>query len=288
MSDALDALAPAAVPSAPAPAAPSPAAPATAAPSAAPPSAAPAVAAPTTAATAAPALDGPALLQALSQQLGIPADELRASLDLTRRMRAEHERRQQIEQRNDPQYQQRQQRGEAFRQLVAEGYDPSVADALPALPEMAQFLSQQRAEGAHRDMVEALGDLGIRDDGSKGSAELLSDIEDRIAFRLNQQTHDGLRLNRLYHGTAAERRACVNELVAGEERYLDRHLLRHNAATLRDHAARQAATPRGGRSVVATPQVRAQKSTAANPLQRTRENRVLDSKTLDDIFAHHN
>lgn len=225
----------------------------------------------------------------LARELGYDSlDEYKADLAFARRARGEHERRQTLERQNDPQYQQTRARGEALRTLMAEGYSPEVADALPSLPEISQFLADQRAEGAQRIMVEALGEIGIRDDGSKESQELLAEIEDRLTFRLNQPTREGLRLNKLYHGSPADRRACVQELVQGEERYLNRHLLRQNAATMRDHASRAAALPRGGRSVSATPQVRQEKPTSPDPTTRRREGNAIAGRQLDDVWAFHN
>lgn len=283
MSDALDALAPAA-PAAPAPQAPSaapavsPAAPpaSSVAPAAAP---APPVAAP------APAPDPAAELQRLAQSLGYQsADEYKADLAFARRARTEYERRQVLERQNDPNVQQAARRGEALRALIAEGYNPEVADALPSLPEVSQFLSDQRADHAQKVMTEALGDIGIRDDGSKESQELLADIEERMSNRLN---HD-LRLNKLYHGTPSDRAACVKELVGAEERYLNRHLLRQNAATLRDHHAKASAMPRAGRGGTATPQVRKEVPTSTDPVLRRREGNAIASRQLDDIFGFHN
>ncbi len=283
MSDALDALAPAA-PSAPAPQAPSPA-PASSPPSAAPPASVPDVAAsPPAAAPAAPP-DSAAELQRLAQSLGYQsADEYKADLAFARRARAEYERRAYLERQNDPGVQQAARRGEALRALMAEGYNSEVADALPALPEISQFLADQRADHAQRVMTEALGEIGIRSDGTKESQELLADIEDRMGRTLN---HD-LRLNRLYHGTPADRAACIQELVAVEERYLNRHLLRQNAQTLRDHAAKASQLPRAGRSVTATPRVRDEKPTSTDPVQRRREGNAIVSRQLDDIFGFHN
>lgn len=275
--DALDALAPSAATPTPAPAVPSPAAPvASPAPSQpAAPSAAPAPAAPTPAAVAPPAPDGAAMLQALSQQLGIPADELRASLDLTRRMRAEHERRQSLEREADPGYQAQRQREQAFERFLAES---------PAYREMADYLHAQRADGAERDMVEALGELGITFDESKESQALRAEYADLFADRINANP----RLVERYNGTPAERRAVIRELVAAEEKRTNAILLRQNAATLRDHASRAAQLPRGGRSVTVTPQVRQERSTATDPTLRRRENNAIAGRQLDDIWAHHN
>lgn len=284
MADALDSLAPTAAPSVPAPAVPSPVAPA-ASPSPSPtPASASAAAAPTPAAVAPPALDGPALLHALSEQLGIPADELKESLDLTRRMRAEHLRRQDIERRNDPGYQQRAQRNEALDQLLIDRYGREVANALPALPQLADALHAQRAEGAHGDLLTALDKAGMTFDDSKEGQEALGELEDRFTDQINASE----RLVRLFNGTPAERRACVQELVDREERYVNRHLLRQNAATLRDHAARAASQPRGGRSVTVTPRVRQETPTATDPVLRRREGNAIAGRQLDDIWAHHN
>jgi hypothetical protein len=274
----LDSLAP----SAPAPAA----APTAPAPSAAPagtpaPSAAPAVA--PSAAAPAP-LDGPALLNALSQQLGIPADELKESLALTARMRQEHQRRQALDRESDPNVQQAAQRGRALRTLMAEGYSPEVANALESLPDVADYLHAQRAEGAQADMVSALAEIGVTFDNSKESLELRDEWEDLLTDRINANP----KLVRLYNGTPAERREVIRGLVERQERQINAVLRKQNAATLRDHAARSASQPRAGRAVTATPRVRDEKPTATDPLQRRREGNAIQGRQLDDIFAHYN
>lgn len=275
--DVLDSLAPSAPTATPAPAAPSPAAPAAspASPQPAAPSAVPAPAAPTPAAVAPPALDGPALLQALSQQLGIPADELRESLDLTRRMRAEYARREHLERQANPEYQQQRQREQAFERFLAES---------PAYREMADYLHAQRADGATRDMTEALGEIGIHFDDSKEGLALREEYENLFTDRINANP----RLVARYNGTPAERRDVIRELVASEEKRTNAILLKQNAATLRDHAQRAAQQPRGGRSVTVTPRVRQEQSSATDPLQRRRENNGIVARQLDDIWAHHN
>jgi len=276
--DPLDSFAP----SAPAPSAP--ASPASPAPSYAPPSSASAPAAVSTPAPSAPALDGPQLMSMLSQQLGIPADELRESLDLTRRMRAEHMRRQEMEHRSSPDYQDRSRRNAALDQLLVDRYGPDVASALPALPQLADALHAQRAEGAQADMLTALAKAGMSFGDGPGAQEALTELEDRFTDQINASQ----RLVRLYNGTPTERRACIQELVDREEQYVNRHLLRQNAATLRDHAARAASQPRGGRSVTVTPRVRAEQPTATDPLLRRREGNQIAGRQLDDIYAHYN
>jgi len=275
--DPLDSLAP------PAPAPPAPTAPPAAAPSYAP-SSTPAPAAAVTSAASAPALDGPQLMHMLSQQLGIPADELRESLDLTRRMRAEHMRRQEMEHRSSPDYQDRSRRNAALDQLLVDRYGPEVAGALPALPQLADALHAQRAEGAQADLATALSKAGMSFGDSPEGQEALQELEDRFTDQINASG----RLVRLYNGTPTDRRACIQELVDREEKYVNRHLLRQNAATLRDHAARAASQPRGGRSVTVTPRVRAEQPTATDPLLRRREGNQIAGRQLDDIYAHYN
>lgn len=215
------------------------------------------------------------MLQALSEQLGIPADELRESLELTRRMRAEVARRESLERQADPNYQAQRQREQAFERFLAES---------PAYREVADYLHAQRAEGAERDMAEALGELGITFDDSKESRALREEYADLFTDRINANP----RLVERYNGTPAERREVIRELVAAEERRTNAILLRQNAATLRDHAQRAATQPRGGRSVTVTPRVRQEQSTATDPLQRRRENNGIASRQLDDIWSHHN
>jgi hypothetical protein len=220
----------------------------------------------------------------LSQQLGIPADELRESLDLTRRMRAEHMRRQEMEHRSSPDYQDRSRRNAALDQLLVDRYGPEVAGALPALPKLADALHAQRAEGAQADLATALSKAGMSFGDSPEGQEALQELEDRFTDQINASG----RLVRLYNGTPTDRRACIQELVDREEKYVNRHLLRQNAATLRDHAARAASQPRGGRSVTVTPRVRAEQPTATDPLLRRREGNQIAGRQLDDIYAHYN
>lgn len=288
MTDPLDSLAPA--PSAPAsspapsaaPPAPPPSPSASPSPSAAP-SAAPAPVAAAQAATGAPpALDGPALLQALATQLNIPADELRESLEVARRARAEAVRREEYARRTDPGYQQAARRGEALRTLVAEGYSPEVARALESLPDFADYLHAQRADGADRDLTEALQEIGITFDDSAKSQELKTEWTDTLVDRINANP----KLVQRYNGTPAERRAVIRELVGKEERRLNDVLLRQNAATLRQHASRSASA-RPGRAAAALPPVRQESPTATDPLQRRREANAIAGRQLDDIFAYH-
>jgi len=133
-------------------------------------------------------------------------------------------------------------------------------------------------------MVNALGKLGITFDDSKESQEERSEYEERFTDLINASP----RLVQLYNGTPADRRACIQELVDREERYLNRHLLRQNAATVRDHAARAASQPRGGRSVTVTPRVREEKPTSTDPTMRRREGNAIAGRQLDDIFRHYN
>lgn len=261
-----------------------PAAPPTPTPAALPPAAPSSVAAPV-AAPAAPAA-APAAASAgddygrLLSSLGYEsAEEMRRDLATARQFRAEVDRARQERERSDPARQQAAQRGEAFRQLVAEGYSPEHVDALAQLPEVTEFLTQQRADAAQRDLDGALGELGLQFDNSKDAQALRQAWEDAVADKLNSNP----RLNARYFGTPAERKAVIHEIVAGEERRINHILLRQNAQTLRDHAARQSAAPRAGSR--ALPTIAAPTLTSTDPLARRRESNVATNRQLDDIYA---
>ena len=190
-----------------------------------------------------------------------------------------------LERQQDPAYQHQQRRNEAFEQLVQDRYGREVANALPVLPQIADYLHAQRADGAQADMVAALDELGITFDTSKEALELRQEWEDLLTDRINANDRYIARYNL---GTPADRRELIRELVGREERRINPVLLKHNAATLRDAAARKAALPRAGRGGAATPQVRRETPTSTDPLQRRREGRALDSRALDDLWAFHN
>lgn len=280
MSDALDALAPTATP-APAPAAAPVAAPASSPPTQAAPSPPDAAPAPPVQPPAPAGID----LAQLAKSLGYEsADDYKADLAFARRARAEYERRQYLEQQSDPAYQARGRRNDAFEQLVRDKYGDDVASALPALPQLADYLHAQRADGAQADMVAALEEIGITFDGSKESLEQRQEWEDLFTDRINANP----RLIQRYHGSSQDRRALIQELVKGGERLINPVLLKQNAATLRDAAARKATMPRAGRAGAATPQVRQEKPTSTDPVMRRREMNKIVGGQLDDIFAFHN
>lgn len=274
----LDSLAPASTQAPPAPAAsptpaaapPSPSSPTPAS------SATPAGAAPP--APAAPAFDQGAWLKSLGYD---SLDEYKADLAFSRRARSEFERAQQERLRSDPQHQQMRQRGEALRQLIAEGYSPEIADALPQLPEISNFLSAQRADAAGRDLDGALAELGLTFDDSAEAQAIRQSWEDAVADKLNSD----VRLNARYFGTPAERKAVIREIVGHEERRINHVLLQQNAQTLRDAAQRAARTPRAGRAPATMPTAAPQRSAATDPTIRRRENAAHASRSLDDIYS---
>jgi hypothetical protein len=277
MSDVtLDSLAPA--PEVPAAPAPAPVA-APAAPGAAPtPSAAPAT-------PAQPSGDDAAYGRLL-QQLGYKApDDLARDLAFTRQFREDVARQQAARRQADPAYRETQVRGEAFRQLVAEGYSPEVMDGLARLPEINEFLDAQRADAAQRDLNDGLRAIGITDDGSKESKAELAAWEDAVADRLNSRTPQGLDWNRRYFSTPADRREVINEIIAHEESRFNRVLLRQNAQTLRDAAARRQSAVPATRSLAA-PKVREVPITATDPLGRSRQRNAAAGQQLDDIWSH--
>lgn len=253
---------------APAPAAPAPAAAPVAAPAS--PAAAPAAAAPT-------AADYSPLLSKLGYQT---EDDLARDLAFTRQFRGELEQHRRNQERQDPARQQAAQRGEAFRQLVAEGYSPDHADALNQLPEISQFLNQQRADSAQRDLSSALGEMGLSFESSnKEHQEIFSIIEDNIADRLNADP----RLNARYFGSPADRAAVIRELVGRQEKLINHVLLRQSAQTLRDHAQRVRSAPRQ----TALPKVTPAQLTQTDPLLRRREGNAAAGRQLDDIWSHY-
>lgn len=262
-----------------APAAAAPvAAPAPAAAPAPPPSSAPVAqpaAAPLAAAAPAPQDDYSRLLSSLGYQ---DVEGLKADLEFNRNFRAEAERVRQQRLANDPARQQATQRGEALRQLVAEGYSPEIAESLNALPEIQQFLNGQRADGAQRDLDSALGDIGLRFDDTKDSQDMRQAWEDAIADRI--ASNRGYRER--YFGTPAERKAVIRDVVALEERRINHVLLRQNAQTLRDHAARQTTTAPGRGTL---PTVRPPTVTATEPAARAREMKAERHRQLQDIHA---
>lgn len=252
-------------------------APAPAVPAAPPTPAAAPIAAPSQATPAAPT---PADYTPLLSKLGYQ-DEATLAQDLafTRQFRAEAERVRSERERADPARQQAAQRGEAFRQLVAEGYSRDHAEALNQLPEISQFLNQQRAEGATRDLTDALNDAGLTFDGSPEQKEIFSIVEDNIADRLNADP----RLNARYFGSPADRAAVIRELVGRQEKLINHVLLRQSAQTLRDHAQRVRSAPRQN----ALPKVTPATLTATDPLARRREGNQAAGRQLDDIWSHY-
>jgi hypothetical protein len=212
-------------------------------------------------------------------------DEYKADLAFARRARVEFDRRQVLERQNDPNYQHQQRRNQAFEQLVQDRYGREVANALPALPQIAEFLHAQRADGAQADMVSALDEIGITFDNSKESLDLRQEWEDLLTDRINANDRH---IERYNLGTPAERRELIRELVAREERRINPVLLKQNAATLRDAAARKATMPRAGRSGAATPQVRREVPTSTDPVMRRRESNQITGRQLEDIWAFHN
>jgi hypothetical protein len=277
MSDAtLDSLAPTSEAPAVAPT-PAPVA-QPAAPAAAPASAAPAQPAP-------PSGQDPAYGQLL-KQLGYQSPEdLSRDLAFTRQFREDVARQQAARRQADPAHREAQVRGEAFRQLVAEGYSPEVMDGLARLPEISEFLDAQRADAAQRDLTEGLRAIGITDDGSRESKAELQAWEDAVADRLNSRTQQGLDWNRRYFSTPAERREVIHEIIAHEEGRFNRVLLRQNAQTLRDAAARRQSTAPATRSL-ATPKVREVPITATDPLGQRRQRNAAAGQQLDDIWSH--
>lgn len=273
MADALDGLAPAPTPPAPA------SAPAPAAPIASPSPSAPPVAA--TPAPVAPTLDSAAIERQVLKSLGYDsAEDARADLEFSRRARAEYQRQAQLQRQNDPAHQEATRRGAALRALVAEGYSPDVADSIAQLPEVTNFLNEQRAEAAQNDMRAALAEIGVGFDESKDGRELEQAWEDAIADKLNVNP----RLNARYFGSPAERKAVIREIVAGEERRINNVLARQGATALREHAARASTSPRGMRSTAALPTVRQATPTSTDPLKRRHEGRAITSGQLDDIW----
>lgn len=231
---------------------------------------------------AAPAAPGDGGYAKLLADLGYKtADDLAHDLRFSRAARAEYERARQTREANDPRVQETRQRGEAFRQLVAEGYSPDHVDALARLPEISQFLDAQRADGAQRDMLDGLREIGVTDDGSKEAQGELKAWEDVIADRLNSRTQQGLEWNARYFGTPAERRAVVTEIIATEEQRINRTLLRQNAQTLRDAAKRRASAPP---SRTPLPTVRREPITATDPSKARREGNIQTARQLDEIY----
>jgi hypothetical protein len=270
----LDSLAPATTQ---APAVPTPAAAPAVTSAPTPPVPGPSAAAPPPAA-AAPAFDPNAWLKTLGYE---SQDDLRRDLEFTRRFRSEADRVRAERESRDPERQQAAQRGRALRELMAEGYNPDVADGLAELPEMTRFLREQRAEAANRDLDSALGEVGVSFDDSDAGRNARQDWEDAIESHLNRDQ----KLNRLYFGTPADRRVAIREAVAIEERRINHVLLGRDAATLRDHAARAQKLPRAGRAPATAPVASPQRSTATDPTLRRRENAGLDSRTLGDIYS---
>ena len=167
--------------------------------------------------------------------------------------RAEYERRAELERQNDPAYQHLERRNQAFEQLVHDRYGREVAQALPMLPQVAEYLHAQRADAAQADMVGALEEIGITFDTSKEALDLRQEWEDLLTDRINAHPRY---IERYNLGSPAERRDLIRELVGREERRINPVLLKQNAATLRDAAARKAMQPRAGRGGAATPQIR--------------------------------
>jgi len=233
------------------------------------------------AAPAAPAVDHAAIERQILKSLGYEsADDARADLEFSRRARAEYQRQAELQRQNDPGRQDAMRRGQALRALVAEGYNPDVADSLAQLPEITQFLNDQRADAANRDLDGALEEIGIAFDGSKESADLRQLWEDALSDKLNANPA----LNRRYFGTPAERKAVIQEMVATEERRINNVLARQGATALRDHAARAQRSPRGMRSTAALPTVRQATPTATDPIKRRQESRTIVSGQLDDVW----
>jgi hypothetical protein len=205
----------------------------------------------------------------------MPVEELKESLALTTRMRHEHARRQQLEREASPQFQQSRARAEAMHQLNIETYGEEAANAMRELPSLVGNLREQRAEAAQQDLTRELSALGIED------PKLVADIEDQLADRLNGNP----RLNKLFHGSPEQRRACIQEMLGVHERVADSALLRQSALKLRDHAARLATAPRAARHASVTPTVRQEVATATDPLLRRRENNGIIGRQLDDIWG---
>lgn len=272
---ALDALAPGGSGSQPAPAA-------TPAPSPTP-QAQPAAASPAPTAAAQPAQPaGPSEMQQFLTSLGVKDPrELREAIDLTRQLRAEHLRQQQLQRQNDPRAREVAERGQAFRQLHREtygtDYDPRTQE------DVAQYMREQRAEAGVRDMTDTLGDIGITFDGSQASAELRAGWEEVLHDRLMSDR----RLNAMYHGSPADRREAVSEIIKTHERLMNDLSMRQSGMKLRDWAAKQRNLPRVGRTTGGMPGTAPAKSTNPNPVARRREDRTAMRAQLADIHAHY-
>lgn len=264
----LDSLAPA--PPAPAPAAtPSPA-----------PAVAPAAPAAAPAAPAAP--DYAPLLKSLGYE---NSEALQRDLAFTRQFREDVARQRQERERNDPANQQRAERAEAFRQLMRETYGDDAERAFRGLPDLGRERDQQINDAAWQQGLAELAKIGVVDDGSPEAQAELKEWDDAITAHLMARTERGMAWNdRWFQGGPAERAAVIREIIAVEEGRLNRSLLRQNAQTLRDAAARRssAASPRS----VPLPQVRTEPITATDPAERRRQANAAQSRSLDDIHAH--
>lgn len=207
---------------------------------------------------------------------------MQRDLAFTRRFRSEAERVQEERRRQDPDYQGLVRRREAMHTLLGESFSPEHVDAMQALPEFRQYLNEQRAEAANRDLDDALKEVGLVFEDSKEGRELRQIYEDAISAPLKTDRA----LNARYFGTPADRREVIRELVAREERRTNHALALQGAQTLREYAARQARLPRGMRQAPALPVVREEKPTATDPTLRRREGNQIASRQLDDIWNH--
>lgn len=245
----------------------------------APPAAAPAAPAP---AAAPSAPDFSPLLKSLGYE---NTDALQRDLQFTRQFREDVARQRAERERNDPANQQRAERAEAFRQLMRETYGEDVARQLSALPDLGRERDQQINDQAWREATAELAKIGVVDDGSPEAKKELQEWDDAITGYLMAPTERSLAWNkRWFEGGPAERSAVLKEIITVEEGRMNRSLLRQNAQTLRDAAARRssAASPRS----VPLPQVRQEPITATDPFERRKQSAAATSRTLDDIHAH--
>lgn len=274
---------------APAPAVPSaPASPP--APSAAPTQAAPAVSTPALSPAPAPApaaaptvVDSAAALQQFAKDLGYDSpDELRQNLKWTREAQARIQREEQARRQQDPEHQRAQQRGQTFRELVAEGYSPEHAEYMARLPELFQASDAQRAQGSTQILKDSLSDLGL-DFAGKDGQERYQDYEDDVADILNGNA----KLNALYHRDPTGQREAIRLIVERKERLTNHALLAQNAATLRDHKARRQSVPTASRGPATGVTVREEKPEAdySNAPLRRQQHRAIASRQLGDLYT---
>ena len=228
--------------------------------------------------------DNAAALQQLAESLGYRSpDELKETLNFSRKFQAEVERNQRAQRQNQPEYQASARRGETFRGLVAEGYSREHADYIARLPELFQSNDAARAVQSQADLAAELKGLGLTFNGKDGK-ERLQDWENTCSDYLNRDP----RLNAMYFDPS-QRQAAIKEIIGVEERRINHVLLSQDAATMRDAARRRANSPALGRSTPATLAIREEAPTApiSDPAGRRRQHKEITSRKLDDLLANY-